>query len=59
MQKSIMHKTFFYFFLASGAASGTAVGSALSRGVGQASLNLMRARGIQNYILPNIIKGGV
>lgn len=45
--------------LQTGAASGTAVGSALSRGVGQASLNLMRARGIQNYILPNIIKGGV
>ena len=45
--------------LQTGAASGTAVGSALSHGVGQASLNLMRARGIQNYILPNIIKGGV
>lgn len=45
--------------LQTGAASGIAVGSALSRGVGQASLNLMRARGIQNYILPNIIKGGV
>lgn len=45
--------------LQTSAASGTAVGFALSRGVGQASLNLMRARGIQNYILPNIIKGGV